>query len=166
MQHNARARHHPWPNLMDKPRPRRLGRPKTPKRQPRRRRAPPLPAEPLDRVMRRRVLRRRRVRLIYPTIYPYLRELGAHPTVLAGVAAAAFRAGEDGGVRATRGGGGPVVVTAPAGGDRVPRRSNRQRLLLRCIDNRWHVVVKRAIVGLGKFRHRGIGNMRCRSRGG
>merc|ERR1712147_243962 len=28
--------------------------------------------------------------LIYPTIYPYLRELGTHPTVLAGVAAAAF----------------------------------------------------------------------------
>ena len=28
--------------------------------------------------------------LIYPTIYPYLRELGTRPTVLAGVAAAAF----------------------------------------------------------------------------
>ena len=28
--------------------------------------------------------------LIYPTIYPYLRELGTHPTIVTGVAAAAF----------------------------------------------------------------------------
>ena len=47
--------------------------------------------------------------LIYPTIYPYLRELGTHPTVLAGVAAAAAR------------GLGPIEVLRRAGWQRQTR---------------------------------------------
>ena len=42
----------------------------------------PLPARVTYRRVRGGVLRRGRVRLIYPTIHPYLRELGTHPTIV------------------------------------------------------------------------------------
>ena len=139
----------PWPKTMEEPRPRRLGRPKTPKRQPRRRRALPTPA-------RARLLIGSCVAascvgveygLIYPTIYPYLRELGAHPTVVTGVAAAAFSLAKT-----------AAFVPLGALADRFgPRKPAVIAFLVAAMGNVYYfaasrpldVVVARAIVGLG-----------------
>ena len=85
--------------------------------------------------------------LIYPTIYPYLRELGTHPTVLAGVAAAAFSLAKT-----------AAFVPLGAAADRWgPRRPAVIVFLVASIGNVYYfaaarpldVVIARAIVGLG-----------------
>ena len=85
--------------------------------------------------------------LIYPTIYPYLRELGAHPTVLAGVAAAAFSLAKT-----------AAFVPLGALADRYgPRRPAVIAFLIAALGNVYYfaaarpldIVIARAIVGLG-----------------
>ena len=85
--------------------------------------------------------------LIYPTIYPYLRELGAHPTVVTGVAAAAFSLAKT-----------AAFVPLGAAADRFgPRKPAVVAFLVAAIGNVYYfaasrpldVVVARAIVGLG-----------------
>ena len=85
--------------------------------------------------------------LIYPTIYPYLRELGAHPTIVTGVAAAAFSLAKT-----------AAFVPLGAAADRFgPRKPAVIAFLVASIGNVYYfaaskpldIVVARAIVGLG-----------------
>ena len=85
--------------------------------------------------------------LIYPTIYPYLRELGTHPTIVTGVAAAAFSLAKT-----------AAFVPLGAAADRFgPRKPAVIAFLVASIGNVYYfaaskpldIVVARAIVGLG-----------------
>ena len=85
--------------------------------------------------------------LIYPTIYPYLRELATHPTIVTGVAAAAFSLAKT-----------AAFVPLGAAADRYgPRRPAVIAFLVAALGNVYYfaaskpldIVVARAIVGLG-----------------